>query len=150
MSSPFEEIRLEQGLDDFSGTAFEHCEPHQPVGPQGIRRAPDAIEGEIDPFGAPGSRDRLMGFLGAARAAKSHRKIKLARDAVGRHVRIELKSAPRQRRRQLGSKRQRALEPALPDEAPGTDHIRDDVDLHFPPALDLPAVSREDAGTRLG
>ena len=98
----------------------------------GIGLADDAIESEVDANAAPRSRDAGVDLLGPP--AELGGDIRAAQHALARQLRIELKRSPHHLRRHglefrvLAKQLQRAIQPALADEAPGTNHVGNNLD----------------------
>ena len=130
-----QEIGVEQGLDDrvlarltllglLAGVA------DQAVRIDGVGRVFHALEGKIDALGLAGRADLVVDRLGVAGAAELELEILAPVHAAGRHVRVELEGAPVDRQVRLRPLGKGALQPALADEAPGTDRVGEDVDVH--------------------
>jgi hypothetical protein len=128
--APLLEIGAEQGFDQAIGLALLAREADEAMRGNGVRRPTDAVEGEFDALGGAGVAHRVVDPGGADRTAELRDEIRFPADAGGRHVGIELKGAPADRDAEIRALRQGARQAALADEAPGTDQIGDDVDMH--------------------
>ena len=103
----------------------------EPVRIARIRLTQDAIEGEVDPRGRPGSTYPLIDGRGALCTAELRSEVLPAIDAVARQVGVELERVPMHRRHGLarrGELREGRIQTPLADEAPGTHDVGDHVD----------------------
>jgi len=105
-------------------------EADQAVGIERVGRAGQPIEVEFQAHRGGGLGEALVELLRALEAAELGDAVLGAVDALARHVGIELEGMPGDGEAQvlLLQEVERALELALADIAPGTDHVGDDVD----------------------
>src|SRR6185437_12048101 len=90
----------------------------------------DAVELKVDPFVRARLTQRITHRLGLRIVAELRAHIRLAIHALGRHLRVKAIGAPADLERHLGPLRQSLLQPAFADEAPRTNRVGNDVDLH--------------------
>jgi hypothetical protein len=127
----FDEVRAEQPLDERGGVAARLRPGDQPVRVARVRLQRDALEVERDAGLRPGPAHAIVDLRGARGPPELALEIVPAVDALGGQVGIELVGVPahgRQRLAGLGERRERGIEMALADVAPGADDVRDDVD----------------------
>src|SRR4029079_12044446 len=102
--------------------------PDEAVCQEGIRSLSDLLECERDLFRVAGSNDLLLEPAQGIKTAELRLEIGDPIRTFRRHRRIQLKWPPGHRRSNRRELCERALQPPLSDVAPGTDHIRIDVD----------------------
>jgi fatty-acyl-CoA synthase len=126
----FDEIGPEQRLDEPVGAPSALGASHQAVRVLRVGSRHDALERKRDADRGARFARALIDSLRVMRAAELEREVFVPRHTVGRHVGIELEWPPGNLGFDVRPLRQRALEPALADEAPGTDHVEHDIDVH--------------------
>ncbi len=128
--APVEEIGTIERLDHGALAVPLVGEMDQPVRLQRVGRAFDAVEAEVDVLAGADLGDRREQAGGALAPAEPTRHVRRPVGTVRRHIRIDEVRAPGDLDVALRPTRERALEPALADEAPGTGGVGDDVDAH--------------------
>ena len=121
---------IEKRFDHAVGALVEAGKTDQPVGVDGIRRAPDAVEGEIDLHRLANVGDRQMDAADPRLTAELADQVGGAVDAFRRQIGIEQERPPLQLRPGIGPHRQRPLQLALADVAPGAARIEDNLNSH--------------------
>jgi hypothetical protein len=122
---------VKEGLDYFILTALLLREPDEAMGVEGIRRPGDPIKGELDPVSLTGFGYAFLDRTPGLCAAELRVKIDAPVHAFLRHRRIQLERSPRNvRLLRVSDSLECLFQSALPDEAPGTDDIGIDLDLH--------------------
>ncbi len=124
------EIGAEQRFDQRIRLAVQGRVADQAVRVAGVRRAPDAVEGEGDVLASARRGDRRIDAAGMGRIAELGGEIVGPRHAALRHVGVELEGAPGDRHGEVRTLLERASEAPLADEAPRADDVGDDVDMH--------------------
>ena len=123
------EVAVEQGLDHPILRIAPARVLDQPVGIDGIGRACDTVEGELDAFGFTGLLDCRKNLRYPLLGTELRHHVALPVDALGRHIGVELERPPLDREFG-GPAGVGALEAALADVAPGTDRVGDNGDVH--------------------
>jgi hypothetical protein len=101
------------------------------MGIEGIRRPLDPIEGKDNPICLTGFGYALFDRPPGLCAAELRVKIDVPVHAFLRHRRVQLERSPRNvRLLRVPGSLERLFQSALPDEAPGTDDIGVNLDLH--------------------
>jgi len=102
----------------------------QPVRVDRIRLVGDLVDRIDEPFLRRGGGHALRDILVGGGRAELGRQVLLARDALARNPVVEEIRAPVHLDRDVGLHGDRLFQPALADEAPGTDHVGNDVDAN--------------------
>ena len=100
------------------------------MGVQRVRRLGDFVEGKIDTLARAFAADRIAHRAGARAVAELGLEVGTPVDALARDGGIEPVGPPEDLRLNVGPHRQRPVDAALADKAPGTHSVGDDVDLH--------------------
>ena len=141
-----DEVVVIKSFDHTVGALVEAGEPDQPVRVDGIRRAPDTVEGEIDLHRLADVGDRHVDAPDPRFAAELADQVGGAVDAFRREVRVEQERPPRQADLRARTQGDGAFELALADVAPRTPRIEDHLDVH---AASRPLLTIGDGRHRL-
>lgn len=124
------EMVVEQRLHHPIGSTVQSGEADQTVGVDGVRRAANTIEGEIDFDGLAHVGDRHVDTADARFAPELADEVSRVVDALRRQIRIEQERPPTQSRIDARPQRERAFELSFADIAPRTAGIENDLNSH--------------------
>lgn len=125
------EIAAEQQLDETVLAALLAGRADQTVSVDGVRRPFDAVEGERNALLGTDLEYLIIDIPGMCRRAEFGDEIDTSVHTFGWHIRVELKRPPRNLDVEIRSRGERALKPALADEAPRANDVGDDVNKHM-------------------
>jgi hypothetical protein len=129
--APLREVCLKEGLGYFILTALLLGEPDEAMGVEGIRRPLDPIEGKDNPIRLTGFGYAFLDRPPGLCAAELCVEIDAPVHAFLRHRRIQLERSPcNMCLLRVPGRLDRLFQSTLPDEAPGTDDIGVNLDLH--------------------
>ena len=124
------EVRAEQRLADIVLTSLNSSECQQRMGGSAVGHPANQVESELDAERCTSRAQLLVHFLQSSGITKLAHEVLVSIHPIGRELRIQFECAPAYFDVQMRTLLARQLEAALANEAPWTDGVGIDLDLH--------------------